>query len=49
MADFIKAVAEGTDPSPSFAEGLGVQRVLAGVEDSAGHACQWTVIASDRV
>lgn len=49
MADFIKAVAEGTDPSPSFAEGLGVQRVLAGVEDSAGHACRWTVIASDRV
>ena len=29
------AVAEGTDPRPSFADGLQVQRVLAAVESSA--------------
>ncbi|NGY64766.1 Gfo/Idh/MocA family oxidoreductase [Lentzea sp. NEAU-D13] len=33
--DFVRAVAEGTDPAPSFADGLQVQRVLAAVEDSA--------------
>ena len=34
-ADFLTAVAAGTDPAPSFADGLGVQRVLAAVEQSA--------------
>ncbi|MFD5827137.1 Gfo/Idh/MocA family protein [Lentzea sp. NPDC060358] len=33
--DFVRAVAEGIDPSPTFADGLRVQRVLAAVEDSA--------------
>ncbi|WP_179953851.1 Gfo/Idh/MocA family protein [Lentzea guizhouensis] len=33
--DLVRAVAEGTDPSPSFADGLQVQRVLAAVETSA--------------
>ncbi|WP_112263886.1 Gfo/Idh/MocA family protein [Lentzea terrae] len=33
--DFVRAVAAGTDPAPSFADGLQVQRVLAAVEDSA--------------
>ncbi|GGU15628.1 Gfo/Idh/MocA family protein [Lentzea flava] len=33
--DFVRAVAEGTDPAPSFADGLQVQRVLAAVEASA--------------
>ncbi|WP_235031935.1 Gfo/Idh/MocA family protein [Actinacidiphila yanglinensis] len=35
VRDFVTAVAEGTDPRPSFAEGLQVQRVLAAVESSA--------------
>ena len=35
VKDFVEAVAGGTDPSPSFAEGLQVQRVLAAVEQSA--------------
>ncbi|MDL4819194.1 Gfo/Idh/MocA family protein [Actinomadura opuntiae] len=35
MADFLAAIAGGTDPSPSFADGLRVQRVLAAVEASA--------------
>ena len=34
-ADFLTAVATGTPPSPSFAEGLAVQRVLAAIEQSA--------------
>ncbi|WP_053735434.1 Gfo/Idh/MocA family protein [Nocardia sp. NRRL S-836] len=33
--DFVQAVAAGTDPAPSFADGLQVQRVLAAVETSA--------------
>lgn len=35
VRDFVTAVAEGTDPRPSFADGLQVQRVLAAVESSA--------------
>ena len=34
-ADFLTAIASGTDPSPSFADGLRVQRVLAAIEESA--------------
>ena len=34
-ADFLKAIAADRAPSPSFAEGLAVQRVLAAVEQSA--------------
>ncbi|WP_319804198.1 Gfo/Idh/MocA family protein [Nocardioides dongkuii] len=37
-ADFLAAVGAGTDPSPSFADGLAVQRVLAAIEDSAGRS-----------
>lgn len=33
--DFVRAVAAGTDPTPSFADGLQLQRVLAAVEASA--------------
>ncbi|SNT31097.1 Predicted dehydrogenase [Actinomadura meyerae] len=35
MADLLTAIADGTDPRPSFADGLQVQRVLAAVADSA--------------
>ncbi|MFE3454436.1 Gfo/Idh/MocA family protein [Nonomuraea sp. NPDC059194] len=35
IKDFLEAVGNGTDPSPSFADGLRVQRVLAAVEQSA--------------
>jgi predicted dehydrogenase len=37
-ADFLAAVAAGTEPSPSFADGLAVQRVLAAIEDSAARS-----------
>ncbi len=35
IRDFLLAVGSGTDPSPSFEDGLAVQRVLAAVEESA--------------
>jgi predicted dehydrogenase len=35
VVDFVTAIADGTEPSPSFADGLQVQRVLAAVESSA--------------
>ena len=33
--DLVRDIAAGTDPSPSFADGLQVQRVLAAVETSS--------------
>lgn len=35
VVDLVTAIADGTDPSPSFADGLAVQRVLAAVEASS--------------
>jgi predicted dehydrogenase len=35
VVDLVQAVASGTDPSPTFADGLQVQRVLAAVETSS--------------
>ncbi|MBO0827204.1 MAG: Gfo/Idh/MocA family oxidoreductase [Streptosporangiales bacterium] len=42
--DLVHSIAEGTDPAPSFADGLQVQRVLAAVERSAGDGSQWTSV-----
>jgi predicted dehydrogenase len=36
VVDLVTAIAGGSDPAPSFADGLQVQRVLAAVEASAG-------------
>ncbi|MFC6326622.1 Gfo/Idh/MocA family protein [Microbacterium koreense] len=44
VKDFVEAIAEGTEPSPSFAEGLHVQRVLAAVEDSSAEDARWTSV-----
>ncbi|MGW2178309.1 Gfo/Idh/MocA family protein [Streptomyces sp. NPDC001732] len=35
--DLVRAIAEGTAPAPSFADGLQVQRVLAAVAESAAN------------
>ncbi len=35
IRDFLLNIADGTDPSPSFEEGLGVQQVLAAIEESS--------------
>ncbi|MCU1520597.1 MAG: dehydrogenase [Arthrobacter sp.] len=35
IRDFLSAIGSGTEPSPSFDDGLAVQRILAAVEESA--------------
>ncbi|MET7765262.1 Gfo/Idh/MocA family oxidoreductase [Streptomyces sp. NPDC005336] len=42
--DMVLAIAAGTDPEPSFEDGLQVQRVLAAVEDSAEKNCVYTPV-----
>jgi predicted dehydrogenase len=42
--DFLDAIATGQDPSPSFAEGAAIQRLLAAVEQSAAQNAAWTAI-----
>jgi hypothetical protein len=37
-ADLLACIAEGRAPSPSFAEGASVQRVLAAIEASAAQS-----------
>src|SRR6478735_1510256 len=39
-ADFLTAIASGAEPSPSFADGLAVQRVLAAIEESGARSSQ---------
>ena len=43
VRDFVEAVAAGTQPSPSFADGLQVQRVLSAIEQSAADGSAWTL------
>jgi predicted dehydrogenase len=42
--DLLTDIAADSDPEPSFADGLQVQRVLAAVQHSAAHASAWTRI-----
>ncbi len=42
IADFVRDVAAGRPPSPSFADGLAVQQVLAAVEESSQDQSRWT-------
>jgi predicted dehydrogenase len=44
VADFITDIATGRDPSPSFRDGLQVQRVLDAVEQSSLAESRWTPI-----
>ncbi|MEV6985057.1 Gfo/Idh/MocA family oxidoreductase [Sphaerisporangium sp. NPDC051017] len=44
VKDFLEAIGNGTDPEPSFADGLRVQRVLAAVEQSAANESRWTPV-----
>ena len=44
IADFVRDLAAGTPPSPSFADGLEVQRVLDAVERSAADNAAWTKV-----
>jgi predicted dehydrogenase len=47
VVDLVNALDNGSQPSPSFAEALGVQRVLAAVERSAADESRWQQIAHD--
>jgi predicted dehydrogenase len=44
VLDLVTAIGTGQDPSPSFADGLQVQRVLDAVERSAADRSAWTEI-----
>ncbi len=46
VVDLVTAIAEGTDPHPTFAEGLQVQRVLAAVEQSSTNDSAWVGVGS---
>jgi predicted dehydrogenase len=45
IADFVRAVAEGQQPTPSFDDGLYVQKVLDAVERSSEAGSAWTKIS----
>jgi predicted dehydrogenase len=47
VRDLVTAIAAGTDPVPSFADGLQVQRVLAAVEQSAAREARWTAVPTN--
>jgi predicted dehydrogenase len=44
VVDLLNAIASDQDPSPTFAEGLQVQQVLAAVEQSAANESRWTAV-----
>ncbi|RSN17631.1 dehydrogenase [Streptomyces sp. WAC 05977] len=44
VADLLTAIGDGTDPEPSFEDGLRVQQVLAAVERSASDDARWTAV-----
>jgi predicted dehydrogenase len=47
VVDLVTALAAGEQPTPSFADGLQVQRVLDAVERSAADRSTWTEIPTD--
>ena len=48
VVDLVTAIGTGAAPSPSFADGLQVQQVLAAVERSAEHDSGWEQVATDQ-
>lgn len=46
IRDFLTAIQEGEQPSPSFEEGLNVQRILAAVEESAADKSSLVQVAT---
>ena len=45
IRDFLVAIQDGVEPSPSFEEGLQIQRVLAAIEESANSKSTATLVA----
>ncbi|WP_231563022.1 Gfo/Idh/MocA family protein [Microbacterium mangrovi] len=48
VVDLVTAIHDGTDPRPSFADGLAVQQVLTAVEASAAASSAWTGVVGTR-
>ncbi|WP_370963876.1 Gfo/Idh/MocA family protein [Amycolatopsis sp. cg9] len=48
VADLLDAIGAGTDPAPSFDDGLRVQRVLDAVEQSAAADASWTAVEEGK-
>ncbi len=46
VVDLVRAIGAGDQPTPSFADGLQVQRVLDAVERSAGDESRWTAVTT---
>ena len=46
VKDLVEAISNGTDPHPTFADGLTVQRVLDAVERSSENDSAWTRVAA---
>jgi len=44
VRDFVTALAAGSQPAPSFADGLQVQEVLDSVSRSAAKSSIWTPV-----
>jgi predicted dehydrogenase len=44
VVDFVTAIADGHQTTPSFADGLHVQSVLDAVERSAAAQSVWTTV-----
>ena len=49
VKDLVEGIVEGTDPHPTFADGLQVQRVLAAVERSSEHDSAWVRVGADAM
>lgn len=47
VKDLVEGIAGGTDPHPTFADGLRVQRVLDAVERSSENDSAWRRVAAD--
>ncbi|MBX7445916.1 MULTISPECIES: Gfo/Idh/MocA family protein [unclassified Arthrobacter] len=49
IRDFLTAIGSGKAPSPSFEDGLQIQRVLAAVEESANNKSTITAVSSESL
>lgn len=47
VVDFVNALASGAQPTPSFADGLHVQRVLDALERSSAAESRWTPVPAE--
>jgi predicted dehydrogenase len=48
VRDFVTGIASGQDVHPTFDDALGVQRILAAVEQSAGEGARWVDVTGAK-